>query len=173
MEEKKTTGILAPDRPARTLLPFPNCPPSQNQIGTKWNGIASTAPILRSPPCPYPVPQCTLFPYRLLSQRARNTSSTTLQTYGKKLRSATSKNIYCNIEKYVLQHQKLCIATSQTVVLQHRKINHETWKMKTFENHLLQQPKISLQHSKIICSNIQKNTLQHEETTKGVQTARG
>jgi hypothetical protein len=29
--------------------------------------------------------------------------------------------MYCNIEKYVLQHQKLCTATSQIVVLQHRK----------------------------------------------------
>jgi hypothetical protein len=36
----------------------------------------------------------------------------------------------CNIEDYVLQHQKISAATSQTVVLQYRKINHKTWEWK-------------------------------------------
>jgi hypothetical protein len=52
--------------------------------------------------------------------------------------------MYYNIENYVLQHRKLCTATSQIVVPQHRKsiyYNDPKNPIATFENHLLQHPK--------------------------------
>jgi hypothetical protein len=45
--------------------------------------------------------------------------------------------------------------------------------MKTFENHLLQQPKNLIATFENHLLQHPKNTLQHEETAKGVQTARG
>jgi len=96
--------------------------------------------------------------------------SATLQNYvvqhkkhalqNRKICTATSKN-------YVLQHRKLCTATS--VVPQHRKNQPRNMEMKTFENHLLQQPKNPiatfenhlLQHKKTHC-----NTKKHQGRTK-------
>jgi hypothetical protein len=67
--------------------------------------------------------------------------------------------MYCNIENYVLQHLKLCTATFQTVVLQHRKINLKTWNWEHSENICCNNPKISLQYSKIIYCNIKKKLI--------------
>jgi hypothetical protein len=127
--------------PSQTVRPL------QNQIRTEWKGIASTAPLSRSlmhpVPPPPPVPKSTKH-FKCNITDMKKLCSAASQKYvvqHRKICTATSKNMYCNNENYVLQHQKLCTATSQTVVLQHRKINHEIWKMKTFENHLLQQLK--------------------------------
>jgi hypothetical protein len=59
----------------------------------------------------------------------------------------------------------MCCNTGK-YVLQHRKINHETWKMGPFGKHLLQQPKNPIATSKNICCNIPKNPLQHGGNSK-------
>jgi hypothetical protein len=91
----------------------------------------------------------------------------------RKICTATSKN-------YVLQHQKLCTTTPKNIgcniekhVLQHQKINHETWKIGPFEKHLLQQPKNLTTTFKNHLLQHPKNPVQHRGNSKGRTNSKG
>jgi hypothetical protein len=86
------------------------------------------------------------------------------------------KNMYCNIDqkKYVLQHRKLCAATLKIMccniknyVLQHKKLCTASSNTATSQNtSVATNQKIPLQHSKIIYCNIQKKPIATREKQK-------
>ena len=66
---------------------------------------------------PVPVTQRTPFPHRTaVPKRARNISSATSQTYEKQCSATSIENInIVTSQKYVVQHQKTCTATSKNM----------------------------------------------------------
>jgi hypothetical protein len=95
-----------------------------------------------------------------------------------KICSATSKN---NIEKYILQHQKLCAATSKNTFCNISNSSTATSQQSTMKhgNRNIQKSsvatiqKIPLQHSKIICRNINKTHYNTEKQQRTYKAARG